>query len=94
MLIQSILAWWDAYRQGWVDAYKRRLGVSLRTPALKESVDRRFPERPFGTLCRLDALSPRVVVGVDMAVWPDRSVVMQFPEGRVVFSREVGAKDG
>ena len=27
MLIQSILAWWDAYRQGWVDAYKRRLGV-------------------------------------------------------------------
>ena len=80
MLIQSILAWWDAYRQGWVDAYKKRLGVSLRTPALKESVDRRFPERPFGTL---DAMSPRVVVGVDMAGGPDRCVcsVVKFPGG-------------
>ena len=52
MLIQAILAWWDAYRQGWVDAYKQRVGVSLRTPALSESVNRKFPERPFGTLCR------------------------------------------
>ena len=93
MLIQSILAWWDAYRQGWVDAYKRRLGVSLRTPALKESVDRRFPERPFGTL---DAMSPRVVVGVDMAGGPDRCVcsVVEFHRGRVVDSWEVGGKDG
>ena len=93
MLIQSILAWWDAYRQGWVDAYKRRLGVSLRTPALKESVDRRFPERPFGTL---DAMSPRVVAGVDVAGGPDRCVcsVVEFPGGRVVDSWEVGGKDG
>ena len=48
MMIQEILAWWDAYRQGWVDAYKQHVGVSLRTPALSESVNRKFPERPFG----------------------------------------------
>ncbi|HOV58139.1 MAG TPA: hypothetical protein PLN91_09695 [Rhodanobacteraceae bacterium] len=86
----NALNWWLAYTQGLVDAYKRRLGVSLRTPALRESVDRRFPERP------LDAMSPRVVVGVDMAGGPDRCVcsVVEFPGGRVVDSWEVGGKDG
>ena len=44
----NALNWWLAYTQGLVDAYRRRVGASLRTPALRESVDRRFPERPFG----------------------------------------------
>ena len=83
--INNIIGWWLAYSQGWIDAYRARLGVSLRSPALRESVTWRFPERPFGTLCRLDALPPRVVVGVDMARGPDRSVVVQFPEGRIVY---------
>ena len=84
----KILDWWLAYAQGAIDAYRARLGVSLRSPALRESVTWRFPERPFGTLCRLDALPPRVVVGVDMAEGSDRSVVMLFPEGRIVHPRQ------
>lgn len=64
--------------------------LSAQIEALRESVDRRFPERP------LDAMSPRVVVGVDMAGGPDRCVcsVVEFPGGRVVDSWEVGGKDG
>ena len=84
----NIISWWLAYTQGLIDAYKARIGVSLRSPALSESVNRKFPERPFGTLCRLDALSPRVVVGVDMAGGPDRSAAMQFPVGRIVHPRQ------
>ena len=45
--MNNIIGWWLAYTQGWIDAYRARLGVSLRTPALRESVNRRFPERPF-----------------------------------------------
>ena len=52
--MNNIISWWLAYSQGWIDAYKARLGVSLRSPALRESVNRKFPERPFG-----DQRSPR-----------------------------------
>ena len=41
--INNIIGWWLAYSQGWIDAYRARLGVSLRSPALRESVTRRFP---------------------------------------------------
>ena len=68
--MNNIIGWWLAYTQGWIDAYRARLGVSLRTPALRESVNRRFPERPFS-------------VGVDLARGEDRTVVVHIHEGRI-----------
>ena len=62
----NVLNWWLTYAQGAIDAYKARLGASLRTPALAESVDRRFPARPFGLLAD-HAPPPRTVLGVDLA---------------------------
>ena len=67
--MNNIISWWLSYTQGWIDAYRARLGVSLRTPALRESVNRRFPERPFS-------------VGVDLG-GKDRTVVVQLHGGRI-----------
>ena len=78
----KIFDWWLAYAQGAIDAYKARLGASLRTPALAESVDRRFPPRPFGLLA--DHVPPPkgcVFLGVDLAGGKDHTVVSLFPRG-------------
>jgi len=74
--MNNIIGWWLAYTQGWIDAYRARLGVSLHTPALRESVNRRFPERPFS-------------VGVDLAQGEDRAVVSIISAGKVVRHLEV-----
>ena len=72
----KILDWWLAYAQGAIDAYKARVGASLRTPALAESVDRRFPERPFS-------------VGMDVGKGESRTVVVQLRGGCAPRVREL-----
>ena len=67
--MNNIIGWWLAYTQGLVDAYRARLGASIRSPALRESVTRRFPERPFS-------------VGMDVGKGESRTVVIQLRGGR------------
>ena len=75
--MNNIISWWLAYSQGWIDAYKARLGAaSLRSPALRESVTRRFPERPFS-------------VGMDVGKGESRTVVVQLRGGCAPRVREL-----
>ena len=67
--MNNIISWWLAYSQDWIDAYRARLGASIRSPALRESVTRRFPERPFS-------------VGMDVGKGESRTVVIQLRGGR------------
>ena len=72
----NVLNWWLTYAQGAIDAYKARLGASLRSPALRESVTRRFPERPFS-------------VGMDVGKGESRTVVVQLRGGCAPRGREL-----
>ena len=74
--MNNIISWWLAYSQGWIDAYRARLGVSLRSPALRESVTRRFPERPFA-------------VGMDVGQGESRTVVVKLRGGCAPRVREL-----
>ena len=67
--MNNIISWWLAYSQDWIDAYRARLGASIRSPALRESVTLRFPERPFS-------------VGMDVGKGESRTVVIQLRGGR------------
>ena len=74
--MNNIISWWLAYSQGWIDAYKARLGVSLRSPALRESVTRRSPERPLS-------------VGMDVGKGESCTVVIQLRGGCAPRVREL-----